>query len=66
MFCKVLNPADTDVFKMSLGRLEKIKTSNDQTSLEVLKTSNLRFEYIQLTTSWRRLIYVALNAFYLH
>ena len=66
MFCKVLNPADTDVFKMSSGRLEKIKTSNDQTSLEVLKTTNLRFEYIQLTTSWRRLIYVALNAFYLH
>ena len=58
-------PADTDVFKTSSGRLEKVTTYYDQTrrlSYVVLKTSNLgRLEEVWFTTSWRRLIYVVLS-----
>ena len=58
-------PADTDVFKMSSGRLKKVRTSYHQTRrrLDVLqKTFNLRrLEDVWLTTSWRRFIYDVLK-----
>ena len=63
------NPADTDVFKTSSGRLKKTTTSYDQIRhhhesgkrrpiYDVLKTSDLRrLQGVQFRTSWRRLIY---------
>ena len=62
-----LNPEDTDVFKMSSGRLKKVSTSCDQTRRhqDVLqKTSDLsRLEDVRFMTSSRRLIYVVLQTF---
>ena len=52
---------DTDVFKTSSGRLEKVTTSYNQTRRRYnvwKKTSDLdHLEDVQFTTSWRRLIY---------
>ena len=65
----IINPADTDVFKTSSGRLRKVTTSYDQTRrrhddwnrrriYDVLKMSDLRcLEDVQFGTSWKRLIY---------
>ena len=57
----ILFQADTDVFKMSSGRLKKVTTSYDQTGrcYEVWKmTSDLRrLEDAWFTLSWRRPIY---------
>ena len=65
----IINPADTDVFKTSSGRLKKVTTSYDQTRrrhdgsnryriYDVLKMSDLRrLENVQFGTSWKRLIY---------
>ena len=61
----IINPADTDVFNTSSGRLKKVTTSYDQTSChdvwkrrwiyDVLKTSDLRHsEDVHFTMSWRR------------
>ena len=48
-------PADTDVFKTSLGRLKKVTTSYDQKDVviyDVWKTSYLRrLKDVQLATS---------------
>ena len=56
---------DTDVFKTSSGRLEKVTTSYDQTRRRhnvLQKTSDLRrLEDVRFTSSWRRLIYVVLK-----
>ena len=64
------NPADTDVFKTSSGRLEKVTTSYDQTRRrhDVLqKTSDLRrLEDVRFTSSWRRPIYDVLKTSDLH
>ena len=65
----IINPADTDIFKTSSGRLKKVTTSYDQTRrhhdgwvrrriYDVLKMSDLRrLEDVQFGTSWKRLIY---------
>ena len=69
----LINPADTDVFKMSSGRLKKVTTSYDQTRrrhvvwkrhriYDVSKTSDLRrLQDVWFSTSWRCLIYVILK-----
>ena len=53
--------ADTDVFKTSSGRLEKVTTSYDQTRRRhnvLQKTSDLRrLEDVRFTSSWRHPIY---------
>ena len=66
-------PADTDVFKISPGRLKRsrrLTTKQDIVTMsgkrhriyDVLKTSDLRrLEDLQFTTSWRRPIYVILK-----
>ena len=58
-------PADTDVFRTSSGRLQKVTTSYDQTRrLHDIwqKTSDLqRLEEVQFTSSWRRPIYYILK-----
>ena len=56
-----VTPADTDVFKTSLGRLKKVTTSYDQTRrLHDIwkKTSDLRrLKNLLFTSSWRSSIY---------
>ena len=66
---RVEDPANTDAFKASSGRLKKVTKSFDQTKrrhniwkwrriYNVLKTSDLRrLEDVQFTTSWKSLIY---------
>ena len=70
MVCKTFifinsNPADTDVFNTSSGRLKKVTTSYDQTRRHCdvwKKTSKLRrLEDVWLTSSWRRPIYDVLK-----
>ena len=65
-----LLPGNTDVFKTSSGRLEKVTTSYDQTRRrhEVLqKMSDLRhLDDVWFSTFWRRLIYAVLKTPNLH
>ena len=55
----ITNPADTDVFKASPGRLKKVTTSYDQTR------RCLRLVYDVLKTSEQRLYNVERNYFFL-
>ena len=70
-----MDPADTDVFKTSSGRLKKVTTSCDQTRrrqdvwkktriYDVLKTSDLcRLKDVQFRMSRRRQIYDVYRTF---